>query len=201
MAAVTTEAQVCNIALGFVGQRQLIDRIDEATTEAQLCAAYFATVRNDLLEAWHWRFATKRAVLALTNESRLGWAFCYRSPADCLKARRIWDGDTQPGEKRIPFTRELNDAGDGHLILTNHPEAELVYTVELKTVALWPTAFVNAVAAALAVALAPALAAKPQLIPTFERRALLAFQRAAAFDANETEPDEPAESEMISERY
>lgn len=201
MAAVTTEAEVCNLALGLVGQRQTLDRLDEDTAEAMACATYFKTVRNDLLEAWPWRFASKRSVLALTTEERSGWAFCYQSPADLLKARRIWNGDTAPGAPRIPFTRELNDAATGHLILTNQPEAELVYTVELRTVALWSTAFVQAVAAQLALCLAPALAAKPQLMPTFERRAVLAFQRAAALDANETEPDEQAESEMISERY
>ena len=201
MAAVTTEAEVCNIALGLVGQRQFIDRLDEATTEAQVCAEYFAATRNDLLEAWHWRFATKRAVLALTTETRREWAFAYQSPADLLKARRIWDGERAPGSARIPFTRELNDAASGHLILTNQPDAELIYTVELTTVALWPAAFVQALAAQLAVFLAPALAAKPQLLPTLERRAVLAFQRAAALDANETEPDEQAESEMIRERY
>lgn len=201
MPAVTTEAEVCNLALGLVGQRQFIDRLDEDSAEAQACAEYFATVRNELLEAWHWRFATKRAVLALTTETRTGWGFAYQSPADLLRARRIWDGDTAPGSRRIPFTRELNDAATGHLILTNQPEAELVYTVELTRVALWPTAFVTAVAAQLAVCLAPALAAKPQLMPSFERRALLTFQRAAALDANETEPDEQAESETISERY
>lgn len=207
MAAVTTEAEVCNLALGLVGQTQFIDRLDEPSNEAQICRRYFASTRNDLLEAWHWRFATKRVVLAIANDAagapqvRTGWRYCYRSPADLLKAQRIWSGDRTPGGIHVPFTRELDDEGTGHLILTDWVDAQLIYTVELKTVALWPSAFVNALAAQLAVCLAGALPVKPQLMPMLERRAVLAFQRAAALDANEAEPDEAAEAEVIRERY
>lgn len=201
MAARTTEAQVCNLALGLVGQRQFIDDLTEDSTEAQVAAQYFESTRNELLEAYHWRFATKRAVLAETTETRTGWGYCYSAPSDMLKPQRIWDGNRRPGAgEAIPFAFELNDAGSGHLILTDMAEAELIYTVELATVALWPAAFVKAVAAQLAVYFAGALAVKPQLWPSLERGAVMALQRAAALDANAGQADPEPDSEIIRER-
>jgi hypothetical protein len=201
MATATTEAQVANLALAAVGQRQYLDRLDEDSAEAEACNRLFGAVRNELLAKWPWRFAQKRAVLALTAEVRSGWGYCYAAPADMLVARRIWDGLREPGAgERAPFSKELNDDSTGHLICTDMTDAELLYTVELKTVALWPPGFVVAVAAQLAVYLAGALAAKPQLLPMLQQQARIALQNAAAVDANEAEVDREADSEIIRER-
>lgn len=201
MAVITTPVQVANLALGLVGQRQLIGAFNDPSVEAQTADLYFETTRDELLQKWDWRFATKRAVLALTTEERTGWGYCYECPADLLKAQQIYSGARMPGQgDQVAFTKELNDAADGHLILTDMVDAELFYTVRLATVALWPPLFVKAVAAQLAVYLAPALPVKPELIPTYEARAERAFQLAASRDANEAQKDPEAESEFIRER-
>ncbi len=203
MPAVTSEHQVANLALGLCGQRQLLDSLNEDTTEAQMAKAYFASTRDELLQSFAWRFATKRAVLALSTATREGWLYCYVAPNDMLLEAplRIWDGDREPGSGgRIPFTIELNDAGDGHLILTDEAEAELIYTRAVTTVALWPPLFVKAVAAQLAVYLASALPVKPELARGLQPSATLALQRAAAASANATQRDEAADSEFIRER-
>lgn len=201
MAARNTAAEVCNLALGLVGQRQFIDDLTDASTEAEVCKQYFAQTRNELLQAWHWRFATKRVVLAETTEVRTGWGYCYAAPSDMLKPQRIWDGDRRPGAgEAVPFGWELNDAGSGFLILTDMAEAELIYTVEQAIIGLWSPSFTKAVAAQLAVYLAGALAVKPQLWPALERGAVLALQRAAALDANAGQADPEPDSEIIRER-
>lgn len=201
MAAVTTEHQVANLALGLVGQRQTIDSLNEATTEAQVAKTYFASTRNELLEGWAWHFATKRVVLALTTETREEWGYAYAAPADMLLPRKIWNGVREEGSgERIPFTWELNDAGTGFLILTDQVEAQLVYTVELTTVAMWSAGFVKALAAQLAVCFAGALPVKPQLMPGLEAAAMRALLQARASDANSVTRDVAADSEIIRER-
>jgi hypothetical protein len=201
MAALTTEAGVANLALGLVGSRQLLDSLNESSTEAQMAKAYFASTRNELLQAWDWRFATKRAALAVTTESRDGWAYAYAAPADMLKPRSIWNGLREPGAgERIPFAWELNDAASGFLVLTDEDEAQLIYTVELTKVALWPALFTKAVAAQLAVYLAGAVPVKPQLIPMLQRGAMLALHQAAAADANAAQRDPEADAEAVRVR-
>ncbi|PZR17528.1 MAG: hypothetical protein DI536_04235 [Archangium gephyra] len=198
MAALTTAEAVCNLALGLVGQRQFIDRLDEPSTEAQVATVYYEQTRNKVLAAFRWRFATQRAVLALTAETRSGWTFAYAAPAKMLVAQRIFDGNRNPGEgEEIPFAKELNDAGDGYLILTDQPDAELIFTRELTTVALFPPHFVDALAAHLAVCFAGALPVKPQLMPGFQMAAERSLLTAAAIDANEAVADPAPESKTI----
>jgi len=203
MAAVTALNQVCNMALGLVGQRQTIDSLDEATAEAEACSTFYDSTRRELLQSFSWRFATIRVVVGLSTETRTGWSYVYVAPADMLLEApcRIWDGEREPGSgARVPFGLELNDAGAGHLILTDMQDAEFIYTVDLVTVALWPPLFVKAVAAQLAVYLAATLPVKPQLIPMLEKRAFLALTTAMASDGNAVQRDALADSEIIRER-
>lgn len=203
MATITTVAGVCNLALGMVGQRQLIDDIDEETDEAQACKLFYGPARDECLGAFMWSFATKRAALALSTEERTGWDLAYVAPPDMLlEGRRyVWDGSrATPVDLRIPNSIELNDAGDGYLLLTDEPDAELIYTAQLNAVALWSNAFVRAVAARLAVDLALMLPVKPELARLLEPRAQVALHKAAALDANASTPDAEPESESIRVR-
>lgn len=201
MPTVTTDAQLCNLALGLVGQRQFIDNLAEASTEAQCCAVYFGPTRDEVLAAYPWRWATKRSTLALTTEERTGWGFAYAAPADMVAARYIWAGQRAPGSgKDIPFATELNDAGDGMLILCDIEDAELVYTRTAPSIGLWPPHFVKAVAHQLAVYLAGTLPVKPELMPRFQQAAYSALLTAAALDANAGKADQPADSEFIRVR-
>ena len=207
MAVITTPVQVANMALGLVGQRQLIGAFNDVSVEAQVASLYYESARDELLTRWHWRFATKRVVLALATDSagaaieREGWGFCYAAPADMLVPQSIYSGKREPGKgEEVAFTLEQNDTGTGFLILTDMETPELKYTVRVDSVALWSPLFVKAVAAQLGVYMAPALPIKPELIPTYEMRAERAFQVAAAQDANAATRDEIADSEFIRER-
>lgn len=204
MATITTVAGVCNLALGMVGQRQLVDDIEtETTDEAQACLVFYGPARDECLGAHRWSFTTKRAVLALSTEERTGWDLVYVAPADMQVDgwRYVWDGSrSTPVDLRIPNAVELNDAGTGYLLLTDEPDAELIYSAQVDTVALWSNAFVRAVAARLAVDLALMLPVKPELSSRLEPRARLALLHAAAKDANAATPDTEPESESIRVR-
>jgi hypothetical protein len=203
MAALTAEHQVANLALGMVGQRQLLNSLAENSTEAELARTYFASTRDEVLSAWEWRFARQTAVLALTTETKPGWEYAYAMPANCLLPRRIWNGQRETLNGRgdpIPFTWELSAAGNGHLVLTDQPQAQLIYTVSLAAVALWPAHFVKAMAAQLAVYLAASLPIKPQVALALEQRAIQALRTAAAIDANAAQADEEADAEAVRVR-
>lgn len=201
MSTVTTEAQLCNLALGMVGQRQLITSLTEESTEAQLCAAFYPTARDMLLSSRAWRFTTRRTVLALTQETRTLWEYAYTAPPRLLMAHEIVSGmrPTPPGGQ-VPFDIELNDAGDALLILTDMQDAELVYSSKVTNVALYPAPFVMAVAARLAVFLALSLPVKPALAQWFEGQAEKHRQAAAAHDLNTVQPSPQPAAEVIRER-
>lgn len=201
MAAVTSPEGVCNLALGLLGHRQFLDSMAEATTEAQVCRVFYRPTVVQLLSLADWSFARKTQALALTTETRPGWAYAYRQPSDCVEPRYLDVGNPRPGrDESPPFARALSDAGDGALLLCNVEDAVLAYTADVETVALYPAPFVHAVAAHLAVAIAGALAVKPQLLPMLEQAARLRTQQALAVDGNAQRLPEEAAAESISER-
>lgn len=206
-AATTAPHQVCNLALSYVGNSRRLNSLAEATTEAQQCSLHYEATRDELLETFPWRFATRRAELAVLAEERTGWDFVYQLPSDCLQPQRIWDGfRVARPENRIPFDVEatLNGAGTGvagRCLLTDQEDAELIYTAECPSVALWSPTFVQAVAWALAVKLALVVPVKPQLAAQIAVAAARALERAKAAQLNARQEDvEPLSSITTARR-
>lgn len=202
VAATNTEAGVANLALLAVGQRELLDSLDEATTPAEMCAASFDGARDSVLAAFPWRFCRRRAVLASTGQTRSGWAYVYSLPAECITPVEIFPGTrpTAPGDE-VPFDLELNDKGTALVLCTDMSPAELSYVYRLKTVALWPPLFVDAVAAQLAVKLALGLPVKPQLAAGLVPAAQQALLRAAAHDNRSGKDSPPPQGESVRARW
>jgi hypothetical protein len=201
MPAVTTEAEVCNLALGLIGHRQYIDDLGEQSAEAEACSVFFASVRDELLAKRDWHFASVTAQLALSTETRRGWGVCYVQPADCLEPREVDLENRNPARgEPPPFAKQLNDARSGWLICTDVEEAVLRYTARLTTVALWPPHFVKAVATELAMRLIGALPVKRTLMPAAQVAAEKAYLEAAAADENSGQRDEEPDAEWIRVR-
>jgi len=199
--AALTAAGVCNMALGYIGERQTIQSLTEDTPPAIACATFYAeTVRECLSMHW-WRFATKRAVLALSTEVRDEWGYAYALPTDCLQPQFIWNGVRNPNRAQLtPFTTELNDAGTNQLLLTDQVDATLVYTKLVENPAQWSPNFGKAVAWALAIELALVHPVKPEVAARIAAMAPIRMERAAAIDDAGKQDDEPQIPELIRVR-
>lgn len=198
MSTLTSPAALCNIALGFVGQRDKILNLTEDTVAAIACATHYPLARDACLEAHWWTWATKRRTLALlTGVERTGWEYVYAAPTDWVSvngARFIETGGRpRRPDSDYPFLVELNDAGNSFIIAADVETPELVYTRAVESVAIMPAAFINAVASELAVRLALELPVKPGLAQGLEGKALKALQAAIAGDlrlaTRDVEPD------------
>lgn len=203
MSAVTAEAQIANMALGAVGQRDLIDSLLEDTAQGLACNTYFATAKQKILEAHPWAWATKRQALALlSGVTREGYEYVHAAPADLLSpkaARRIEDGARPPVEP-IPFLIELNVTGNAFVIASDVTTPTLVYTPRDVAVALWPASAIDALAAELAVRIALMLPVKPELARLLRPEAALKLREAMASDGNTGSPDVPPEAPWIRAR-
>ena len=200
MAAFTTPAQVCNVALLDVGQRQIIDDLEEGTPQAEACNALFGPLRNELLAKAAWKFALRRAVLVDSGETRDEWGMAYEWPSDCLRPVRIVNLNQQPSNDDIVFDVELNDTGNRRLILTDLTPATLIYVAEIRNVGLWDDLFCKAVAAELAVRLARALPVKPALGRDLAGDARNALLEALAYNDNVVVKPRRADAEWIADR-
>jgi hypothetical protein len=56
-----SEAAIANLALLNIGHTKFITALDDATTEAEVCNLVYAQTRDEMLGAFRWPFAKKRA--------------------------------------------------------------------------------------------------------------------------------------------
>lgn len=200
-----SEVDICNIALGHLGDEAAISAIDppDGSVQASHCARIYPMARDELLEMHNWRFAVKRKALALlsTTEQPQEWVYTYAYPT-CLRviavrpenepttanSGLIFDEQeflTKP--QTFPFTIEALDNGT-QVIYTNVENATVHYVAGITDPAKFSPLFRAALARLMAHYLAGpiikgkagAAEAKNQL-ELFEK---IANPRAKASDAN-----------------
>ncbi len=124
----SSKVDICNLALSHFGQDANIASIDppDGSVEADHCARFYPIALREMLEAFDWTFARKRATLAELTNDREDFAYKYALPADCVIARRVLpDG----------YSDDLTDGADyqieGSFLYTDEANATLVYTRNL----------------------------------------------------------------------
>lgn len=81
------EVDICNVAVGYLGDTAQITSISppDGSAQAALCARFYPLARDELLERHAWGFSTKRASLPLLAETVAStWLYAYALPADAL---------------------------------------------------------------------------------------------------------------------
>lgn len=202
MANVSTE--ICNLALSHLAVSVDIANLEtERTRESLACRRFYDQVRDEVLRDFDWPFARRRVKLALVEERpNTEWMFAYRMPANCLKFRRIVGMlRNEAPDQRIPFALERDD--EGLLILSDHYDAEGVYTSRELVVSIYPPDFVEAMSLLLASYIAPRVTAGDQF--RLGQQALQKYawriQAAQANAMTEEQRDLPPESELLRARY
>jgi hypothetical protein len=147
----SSEAEICNLALAHLGDSATVASIDppEGSAQAEHCARWYPIARDSLLEMQEWGFATTRALLAELVNPFTQWQHAYARPSDCLKVLAILPSDSTgdlansyPQDCLYPsvtapmltiyspqdFTTETDAATGNQIILTNQMSALARYT-------------------------------------------------------------------------
>jgi len=91
----TTNIDICNMALSEIGTQSTIAALNEQSNEAIQCNLWYDTMRRRLLRAAQWGFARTQVTLTQVadaipdNTSPYPFLFSYTYPTDCLKLRYI----------------------------------------------------------------------------------------------------------------
>lgn len=145
-----SEVDICNMALGHLGDRATVSSISppEGSAQAEHCARFYPVARNLVLESHEWGCATKRANLALLSDtSPPGFLYVYQQPSDCLNiidlqrpfdptfhalfgAGRV-DSDGDWTLDAVPY--ELESRSDGTPIIYTNLENAIIRYVALVT--------------------------------------------------------------------
>lgn len=167
-----SEVDICNLALGHLGDRATVSSINppEGSAQAEHCQRFYPIARDLVLEAHEWGFATKRANLALlTATPASGFQFTYAVPTDCrniidlinpfqpefspLPERDLhWQDDTY---SLGPVPYELEVLADGsQVIYTNLENAIVRYVAGITDTTKFSAQVVDTIAWLLAAYLA-----------------------------------------------
>jgi len=149
-----SEVDICNLALGHIGDNATVSSINppEGSAQAEHCQRFYPIARDSLLEMHFWNFAMKRATLAQVSNPWPEWRYAYAMPADALNPISILPPDAYddyatkfvPTDTPLfahnyspviaagryvpqPYSVEM-DANGNEIILTNQENAALRYT-------------------------------------------------------------------------
>lgn len=192
----TTETDICNRALGRLGQERILNMTDPGAG-ARACQLHFDGTRDEVLRSHRWNFAMARAALSQLSEApAFGWDYQYALPADFIRALEVNETEDGLGE---PWTIE------GSNLLTNEATVNLLYIKRETTVAMWDPLFQEAVTLKLAMKLSTVLrGSSSQVVDFAQEYDRLTAPLARRVDANEgrdRRPCKPFRSEFVAARF
>lgn len=185
----SSETSVANGALTLLGERR-ISSIDENSKTAKLLKERYDEVRDELLRAHPWGFATKRASIAKdTTAPTFGFTNAYTLPTDFLRLI------------------EVNNQADwiyrvegGKVVTDLDSPLEIVYTAQITNTDIMDVMFRQTLSAALAADLAEAFTGTEgkvdQINEIFKQR----LRAARTPDGQEHSPSEMEASEWDDAR-
>jgi hypothetical protein len=140
--AVTTDVNICNTALSYVGERDRVTSIDpvDGSEESRHCARAYTEAFEELLEMHTWSFATKKIELTVINADAddtddPAWSYRYEIPEGMAEAIAVLPSehteDYVVADQRMPqnFHIKLSSEDDELRIYSNVEDAYLRYTV------------------------------------------------------------------------
>jgi hypothetical protein len=194
---------IANLALSHLGVGKDIANLEsENSAEARACRRVYNTLRDEVLRAFHWPFATKIASLALIAENPNDeWAYSYVYPTDCLEFRRILSGirnDTR--QSLVPY--RISNSGSQIVLFTDQANAIGEYTFREEVTERYPSDFVMALSALIAGYIAPQLSSGDpfKMAPRAFDLYASTIATAKANALNEEKYEEEQDSEFIRAR-
>lgn len=218
------EVDIYNMALGHIGITETVGSLTERSKARETCSRFYDQARDYVLRDFPWPFAYRAVALAEVADATFpGWTYVYRYPTDCLQAQQVtneagtrlrWYGAvsnpairaTADGYQsfnwfppRIPFQLSSDDAG--RLILSDEPDAYLVYTAKITDTLLFDPMFTNLVSRYLAFLIFPSMRGTERDPAPLFTIYQLEKSAAQAVAFNEHEADPPRESPSVTVRY
>ena len=158
----TTETEICNIALGYLGANRITSLdIEEDSTEHLLCSENYEILRDAVLEEREWTFAVKRVDLVpSTDEIVFGFERLFQKPSDSVRILTVHDDSVirpQPITTPQPVSRGVHDLPqlegwqvEGEFILANAELIHVRYNRRVSETGSFSATFTQALAQRLA---------------------------------------------------
>jgi hypothetical protein len=172
----TSATEICNYALA-VAQATLVEDITVDTSEsARQCSALYPLVRDAVLRVHPWNCAIRRKRLTESlTPPEFEFEHAYELPADCLRALLLFDSDYK-------FKIE------GGQLITNDPDAKLLYIAQELDVSKYDPLLVEAIAIKLASRVAASLNNAKSYAASLDQQYRVLLNEARMINGQENSP-------------
>jgi hypothetical protein len=161
-----TEVQICNEALGRIGEPVITD-LAGTDVRSKTCKLFYDSMRNKLLTGHIWKFATVYAKLERASTPPLfNWAYAYALPSNFLKMSDIYP---KIGRYEI---------GAGDIVYTNISDGYIEYVADVIDPTLFSNDFKEALIYKLALAMHPTLVDKITGYQVLQKEAAIVIRQA-----------------------
>lgn len=185
----SSKVEICNKALLLIGQPNIMSLSDD-TKAAKACNQEFQSALEDTLREYPWPFATKRKILARTNDvPDFGFAYYYSLPSECI---RIVSSNLKEAEE--PYKIE------GNKLATSAEEVKIIYIAKDVEISLIPPDVVKCIAYKLAATIAVTILQNPDMQGQLSQQYEYYVQKARNAAANDDYPQVVQEGDWIPSR-
>jgi hypothetical protein len=196
---VSSQIEICNLALIHAGQSQSIAALNESSTAAAVLTTVWPMARDAAIMAAPWDFAQRWGALAqLPASPTTDWLYAYAWPTDCLQINRILSGAGRIEAAPVAFA--CGNSGGQSLVLTDQPDAVADYTIRVTDASQYPPDFVMALSMYLASLICPALSVKFDVAQGLRAEYKRLITAAITSAANRQVPGEAAACEFLAVR-
>ena len=148
-----SKAEICNLAVSWLGGQHIFSIEDDQSMEARLCRANYDMSRTALLEEREWTFAIERRLLTPLVETPLfEFNYAFQIPSDSQKILGVYHTKNSYG-KLIPVKHRV----EGNVIYADIQQVFIRYTIDLTNTKRFSALFDQALAAHIATNIAVAL--------------------------------------------
>jgi len=191
-----SEVGVCNLGVNHINAYPF-ESFEDRQKEARQCKLIYESLRDEVLAAFDWSFARKRATLSLNGDSVDDWDYVYQWPIDCLEPRKIstatgYGTSTVYNDStglydtvgEVEFEIGANSSLNERAIMTDQEGAVLIYTAKVTDANMFSPTFVTAFSYRIAAALAVSVKGDQRLKETMYNLYLRHIGSAQAGNAN-----------------
>lgn len=190
----TTQVDLCNLALLRIGTRSTITSLSDGSPEANACALIYPQFLNRILSDFDWKWARLRATLTSQTNTRAEWAYEFALPGDCVRLRTLGvaaaltEGpDLNPGQfysGRIPFEAGYSTTNSGPAVWAQATGLYADYTSNLVSPSGWMPSFAEAFTWGLAYELCATITSNGQMAEYLNGKYQAALSEAQDVDTN-----------------
>lgn len=187
---VSSDVEICNLALLRLGTNPITSLTDDGTTASNACLLVYDSTKKSLLRRHFWNFSMQRAALAAdVTTPAFEFSYQYTLPSDFLRLKEI---EQQSSSYSIE---------SGKLLTNQSAPLNIIYVGDVEDVTRFDSLFVEALVLMIVVKIGPRIQGDGFNPAPFVQELQQVLLEAKMVDAQDSSPDQLKIDTFTKSRY